>query len=155
VLSGCCAFQDLASLRVDAGTLGSLTVLGHIRHKLLCIPDLKALLDPSWSSSSLPPSDCCYHSIILIMTGFFCSENLLWKHLSGAENRDGVKCNGWLLKNLEMLPNFYCCWRKVTEFIKKSRDCQQKLCTVNLTLLAMLIFSSSVSALYFRRQIFT
>jgi len=44
-------WQDLASLRVDEGGLGSLTILGHVRHKLLCIPDLTTLLDSSRRSS--------------------------------------------------------------------------------------------------------
>jgi len=43
--------QDLASLRVEEGGVGSLTVLGHIRQKLLCIPDLTALLDSGRSNS--------------------------------------------------------------------------------------------------------
>ena len=46
-----CILQDLASLRVDEGTVGSLTVLGHVRHKLLCIPDLTTLLHSGHSGS--------------------------------------------------------------------------------------------------------
>lgn len=45
--------QELVSMRSAeelSSDVGALTVVGHVRHKLLCVPDLKQLLSVSTNS---------------------------------------------------------------------------------------------------------
>jgi len=53
-------FQDVACLRVN-DSVGDISLLGHVDHRIVCTPDFETLLDSTWTTKVCDTSvwRCC------------------------------------------------------------------------------------------------